>query len=276
MVHDYTVLILVILGIVGGVGFWKLIRHFNYELHFWESLLFLIPVLVLVIFCLVDFDLIHVVNPDFRFGMGIITYFGAILIIYYIARSVKLKKYVPMKIIILYIVIGVVSWQILSMAISASHMGGWGALGLFVYCSMYYVAYVGALCVINLVIWIVNCIRQEKKSFRNVKYQINKISYLNILIMLMLIGAVFGVKQYNDRNYQRMLEDQKEVVVEFLREKYPDYEFEIERSYDVEVDCTEWCSTSVIRNEVVDRLTGQQFYVDVRIDSLEVYKFREE
>ncbi len=94
--------------------------------------------------------------------------------------------------------------------------------------------------------------------------------------MLMLIGAVFGVKQYNDRNYQRMLKDQKEVVVEFLREKYPDYEFEIERSYDVKVDCTEWCSTSVIRNEVVDRLTGQQFYVDVRIDNLEVYKFREE
>ncbi len=30
MVHDYTVLILVILGIVGGVGFWKLIKHFNY------------------------------------------------------------------------------------------------------------------------------------------------------------------------------------------------------------------------------------------------------
>ncbi len=119
---------------------------------------------MLVIFCLVDFDLMHVVNPGFRFGMGIITYFGAILIIYYIARSVKLKKYVPMKIIILYIVIGAVSWQILNMAISASHIGGWDALGLFVYCSMYYVAYVGMLCAINLVIWIVNCVRQEKRA----------------------------------------------------------------------------------------------------------------
>lgn len=40
MSFDYVLLILIIIGILGGFGFWKLIKHFKYEMNFRESLLF--------------------------------------------------------------------------------------------------------------------------------------------------------------------------------------------------------------------------------------------
>jgi len=103
MNFDYIVLILIITGILGGFGFWKLIKHFKYELKFKEILLFSIPLLVLAILCLIDFRPLNI-NIDFIIIIGIIIiYFLALSMLYYIVSSIKLKKYVPIKLIIAYI-----------------------------------------------------------------------------------------------------------------------------------------------------------------------------
>ena len=74
MSYNYIILILIIIGILGGYGFWRLIKHYNYEINFKESILYSIYILILTFSCLFDFSLMHI-YINFNILIGIIIYF---------------------------------------------------------------------------------------------------------------------------------------------------------------------------------------------------------
>ena len=108
MISDLIILSLIIIGIICGFVFYKIIKHFNYELYFNESLLSTIPTLILTVYCIVDFSLLNI-DFDVRIVIGIVVYFLALLLLYYFIRSIKLKKYIPFKTTISYILISIIT-----------------------------------------------------------------------------------------------------------------------------------------------------------------------
>ena len=59
MSFDYVVCVLIVIGILGLFGGWKLIKYFNYELNYKESFLFPITILILTCLSLFDFSFIQ-------------------------------------------------------------------------------------------------------------------------------------------------------------------------------------------------------------------------
>lgn len=272
MNFDYVVLILIIIGILGLFSGWKLIKYFNYELNFKESLLFSISILALTILCLVNFSLIRI-SIGWEFALIIIIYFLLLLILYYIIRSIKLKKYVPLKSIVGYILISIVNIVILfNILDKASNIGGLDALALFVIYVIIYTIYIILLLLINVVIFIIKLIKKNNIIYKNQNYKISKYSYFNILVVILIIGLIFVINYYNEYNYNKMLEHQKEMVINYLNTEYPNYEFEIRDIYETEVDCWMFgCRTSVIRNDIINKIANINFSIDVKKEDLTIY-----
>ena len=268
---DYVVLILII-GIMGGFGFWKIIKHFKYELNFNESLLFSISILALTILCLADFSLTKI-SVGWEFALIIIIYFLLLLILYYIIRSLKLKKYIPLKAIVGYILISVVNIVILfNMLDKTSNIGGLDALALFIIYVIIYAIYIILLLLINTIIFIIKLIKKNNIIYKNQNYRISKYSFINIALIILVIGLIFVIDYYNEHNYNKMLKTQKEIVINYLSKEYPTYEFEITNIYEEKVDCWMFgCRTPVIRNDIVNKTINRNFSIDVKKEDLTIY-----
>jgi hypothetical protein len=164
MSSDFIILCFIIIEIIGGFIFWKTIKYFNYDLHFKESLLFVMPTLLLTMWCLVDFKLLNI-NLDFRLNIEIISYCLGLLLLYYIIRSIKLKIYIPLKIIISYIFVGFTTTIVLGNVLDkTTNIDGLNALALwFIYIAMS-VGFIGVLLLQNFFIFIIQSLSKNKSN----------------------------------------------------------------------------------------------------------------
>lgn len=272
MLFEYLILGLIIIGLLIGFGFWKLIKYSNYELNGKESLLYSISLIVLSIVFLVNFSLMpkYIVS---EMSLPIILYFPLLLLMYYIIRSVKLKKYVPIKLIIFYILMSIINVIILFFLLdNTNNIDGWSALGLeFIYIVLC-ITYVVLLLLINFTIFIINYIKKVDTNYKNTNYKVSKYSYINILAVILIIGLIFGIDYYNEYNYNKLIEKQKEIVVDYLKQEYPNYEFEIKSTYETEGDCSFlFCKTPVFRNNIVNKTFNKNFDIDVKKEDLTIY-----
>lgn len=272
MDYNYLILILIITAILGEFGFWKIIKHFKYELNFKESLLFSISTLILTIMCLVNFSLMQMSNV---WGLGsiIVIYFLILLVFYYIIRSIKLKKYVPLKSMIWYILISIVNIVIIfNILDKTSNIGGLDALALFIIYIVIYFIYIVLLLLINIIIFVIRVIKKNNTNYKNQNYNISKLSYFNILAVFLIISLVFVIDYYNEYNYNKMLDNQKQIVIDYLNKEYPNQEFEIKETFETNVGCDMFgCHTPAIRNEIVSKTFNKNFVIDVQIEDLTIY-----
>lgn len=195
MSFDYILFILVIIGIFIGFSFWKLIKHFKYEMNFKESLLFPISLLALTVICLTDFSLLKT-SFDYRICTGILIYFLVLLILYYIIRSIKLRKYIPAKTIIYYTLMGFIFfWIVLYLLESSiSNINGWDALGLAVLYVVFCILFIVLLILTNVILFLKKMIIKDKTNFNNINYKISKFSYLGIFMVIAMIGYILWYK----------------------------------------------------------------------------------
>lgn len=273
MIFDYVVCILIVIGILGLVGGWKLINHFNYELNYKESLLFPISILILTILCLVDFSFIQI-YVGWEFSISIVIYFLALLILYYIIRSIKLKKYIPLKSIIGYILMSVINLVVLFIILvnSTSNIDGWDALGLLLIYIVLLGAYLILLLLINIAISIIKIIRKDEINYKNIGYKISKFCFINLSAIILMIGLIFGIDYYNEYNHNKMIEKQKDVAEKYLKENYSKYKFEIINSYETGVICWMFgCGATVLKVEVRNIDFNKNFSIMVNKD-LTIYE----
>jgi len=270
---DYVILILVIIGLLGGLCFLRTIKNHNYELNFKESLLFPILLLILTFICLFDFKLLNI-NFDFRVCFVIVIYFLILLLIYYILRSIKHKKYVPCKVIVGYIVICVINLIILFYLLdsSFSNINGWDALALYIIFIVISIMYFILLLLVNFIIFVIKSIKKENMSYSNVNYKISKFSFVSLFITFLIIVGVLIVNYYNELNYNRLIEKQKEVVLDYLNKEYPNYSFEIISTYETRVDCSFICRTPAFKNEIRVKELGDYIIVNVKKEDLTIYE----
>jgi len=274
MIFDYVISILIIVGILGGFGFLNLIKHYNYELNFKESLLFPVSTLILTILCLADFSLIQI-YVGWEFSISIVIYFLALLVLYYITRSIKLEKYIPLKTIIGYILISVVNLVILFNLLSkfTSNISGWDALGLYLVYIALCILYIVLLVSINIIIFIIKSIKKDNKNYKNINYKVSKFSFINISMIILIICLIFGIDYYNEYNYNKLIEKQKAIVTDYLNKEYSNYKFEIINTYETKVDCWMFgCTTRVFRNEIETKSFSKKFVIDVKKEDLSIYE----
>lgn len=270
----YVYMILIFIGILGGFGFWKLLKHYNYELNFKESLIYPFSILILTIICLVDFDLMQIYIKC-EILIIIVIYFLALLSIYYIMRSIKLKKYVPMKTVIGYILISIINLVILLSLLSKSpsYIDGWSTLALYLIHIALSIIFIASLLSINIIVFIIKSIKKDNINYKNIDYKVSKFSFLNISITMLLIGLIFGINNYNKYNYNKLIEKQKEIVINYLNKEYSNYEFEIIKTYETKVNCWMFgCRTSVFRNEIETKELNKNFIIDVKKEGLTIYE----
>lgn len=148
----------------------------NYELKFKESIVYFAAILLF----LISFDNLGNAFTSLASLLFSVILF-IVLLIYYFIRSVKLSKYVPFKIIILYSIMVLLiicfpeidaTFGIFDLDISFS---GFITLTLFYYSiASLNVVYIVLLLLINAVMFIVNCLKSEKKDYNNKDYKITK------------------------------------------------------------------------------------------------------
>jgi hypothetical protein len=88
----------------------------------------------------------------------------------------------------------------------------------------------------------------------------------------LIIGLIFGIDYYNEYNYSQLIQKQKNIVSDYLKQNYPDYEFTFLDIYEVKVDCFEICATPVFRNEITITSSDRTFIIDVKKEDLTIYK----
>ncbi len=276
MSFDYVILILVIIGLFGGLCFLRIIKNHNYELNFKESLLYSILLLILTFIFLFDFKLLNI-NLDFRVCYVIVIYFLILLLIYYILRSIKHKKYIPYKVLIGYIIISVVNLIILFNLLNAgtSKINGWDALGLFIIYIAISITYIALLVLINFIIFIIKSIKKEETSFNNISYKISKFILVNLFITLLIIIGVLVINYFNELNYNKLVEKQREIVIDYLSKEYSNYSFEIIDTYETKVDCDFLvCRTPAFINEIRVKEYNKNFNIIVKRENLTIYEDR--
>lgn len=84
-------------------------------------------------------------------------------------------------------------------------------------------------------------------------------------MVIAMIGLYYGISCYNELNYNKMIEHQKEIVLDYLDKEYPEYEFVITNVYESKVDCWKFgCKTPVIRNDIVNETIHRKFSIDIK------------
>lgn len=272
MIFNYVVCILVVIGILGLFYGWKLIQHFNYELNYKESFLFSISILILISLCLFDFSFIQI-HVDLKFSIIIVIYFLSLLILYYITRSIKLKKYIPLKSIIYYILISFINLTVLFIIITkfTSNIDGSDALGLFAIYILLNAAYFIILIHINILIWIIKTLRKDEINYKNTSYKISKFCFINFIAIVLIIELVFSIDYFNAYNHKKMNYKQKNIAERYLKDKYSKYKFEIINSYEEKVDCWMFgCNTTVLKVDFKNIDFDKNFSIMVNKD-LSIY-----
>ncbi len=192
MLFEYIIIILVLLALLLEFVFFRLIKHYNYELNYKESLLYSIPILIITIFSLTDYSVIRQ-NLRWDYLIIIVSYFLIILIIYYILRFIKNKKYIPCKSIIGYVLMSIINLMILFNFPTNKliNISGWDILGLFLGYILVSIIFIVLLLIINIIFLIIKLATKTDNNYTNIKYKISKITYINVFTILLLIILVF-------------------------------------------------------------------------------------
>lgn len=264
-------------GVFGG---YKIIKHYNYELNFKESILFCIASIILNVWYLIDKDIFKVKIGTYL----LILYFYLIilLIIYYVIRSKKLKVYVPSKIILNYIFMSVVNLVIifnLVPSLQNVEFNEWDGLLSSFFIFMGYIAILGmfifAILYINMWINTVNSNKNKQSIYdENINYKLNNFYLINVFYIVSIILSIYGINFYNGYILKRYFDSEEKVVQRYLQNQHNNYNFKILETSKIKVNCgseTSICSTKAIRNKIKETTTNQEFYVYVLHEDMSIY-----
>ena len=82
---------------------------------------------------------------------------------------------------------------------------------------MSYVIYIVILSLINFVIFIINSIKKDNISYKNIYYHVSTFSLIFIFINIILLFSFQNlVNYYNEYNYSQLIAKQKEIVINYL------------------------------------------------------------
>ncbi len=82
---------------------------------------------------------------------------------------------------------------------------------------MLYVIYIVILSLINFVIFIINSIKKDNISYKNIYYHVSTFSLIFIFINIILLFSFQNlVNYYNEYNYSQLIAKQKEIVINYL------------------------------------------------------------
>ena len=121
-------------------------------------------------------------------------------------------------------------------------------------------------------------IKKDNANYKNENYKISKFSSINILIIILIIISMFYIDFYNKFNHDKLIENQKEIALKYLKGNYPKYKFKIIDSHEEGADCWMFgCRRTVLNVEVENIDTNESFSILVNKD-LTIYKdeFKEE
>ncbi len=258
-------MILMVIEILGVFAFWKKMKYYNYELNNNESILFSISILITFL------------NSILEFAGGIlaiktITYLLGMLIFYYIIRSLKLKKYIPLKSIIVYLLTTIIIFGILFLVKPAIQNDEFALLLLFIIPIIFFCLYLITLLVINLTIWIIKTLKKDEMSYRNKGYKVGKSCFVSLSTVTLILSLIFFINFY-EYNYNKKVEKQSQIVIDYLNKEYPNQDFEIIDTFKTYIDCdTLDCNNiPIMRNEIFSKTFNKNFTIDVLIDNLTIY-----
>lgn len=274
MLFEYIILILVFLALLIGFVFFKFIKHYNYELNYKESLLYSIPILIMTIFGLIDYSVIRQ-NLRWDYLIIIVSYFLIILIIYYILRFIKNKKYIPCKSIIGYILLSIINLVVLFnfSADKLSNISGWAMLGIVIVYILISIIFIVLLLIINIIFLIIKLVTKNNNNYKNVEYKISKFSYINIFTIILLIIMIFMINNYNVYKYDKLIAEQKIVVINYLNKKYPNYKFEIIDTTETGINCWMFgCNEQAFNNNILNKDSNRYFNILIKKEDLTIYK----
>lgn len=225
----YVVLFLMILSIY---LFYNCVKCNNYELNFKESIFYSIFILIVtscILLQFINFNLVVLYNIYF--------YFFILLLAYYIVRYVKLKKYIPIKVIVGYLLIDIITlitfWNIEEVI---KHIDGLKFIGLFFVYIVLFTIFIISLVLVNFVIFIIKIIKNDTTNYKNINYKISKLNFINIFILILLIGLILGIEHYIENDNNKLLQESKKVVTNYLDKDYLNYDFEMDDIYSANVN----------------------------------------
>ena len=225
----YVVLFLMILSIY---LFYSCVKCNNYELNFKESIFYSIFILIVtscILLQFINFNLVVLYNIYF--------YFFILLLAYYIVRYVKLKKYIPIKVIVGYLLIDIITlitfWNIEEVI---KHIDGLKFIGLFFVYIVLFTIFIISLVLVNLVIFIIKIIKNDTTNYKNINYKISKLNFINIFILILLIGLILEIEHYIENDNNKLLQESKKVVTNYLDKDYLNYDFEMDDIYSANVN----------------------------------------
>ena len=212
----YVVLFLMILSIY---LFYSCVKCNIYELNFKESIFYSIFILIVtscILLQFINFNLVVLYNIYF--------YFFILLLAYYIVRYVKLKKYIPIKVIVGYLLIDIITlitfWNIEEVI---KHIDGLKFIGLFFVYIVLFTIFIISLVLVNLVIFIIKIIKNDTMNYRNINYKISNSAFINIFILMLLIGIILGIDNYIENANNKF-----DCNITFFRYEISDIKFNVD------------------------------------------------
>lgn len=174
-----------------GYLFYKLIQHFNYELHFKEAII--LPLSLFIILLVNALEIFEKFNlyklfAESIFGLLIVLYFFILMLIYYITRTIKLKKYIPSEVITSSIIVAIICIFTM-LGIQPFEM--WDDLAFIFFYILAWIIYIGLLIIFNLMVFIINALKMVDDDYKNEKYKISISSFICIFIIILLSFLLF-------------------------------------------------------------------------------------
>ena len=174
-----------------GYLFYKLIQHFNYELNFKEAII--LPLSLFIILLVNALEIFEKFNlyklfAESIFGLLIVLYFFILMLIYYITRTIKLKKYIPSEVITSSIIVAIICIFTM-LGIQPFEM--WDDLAFVFFYILDWIIYIGLLIIFNLMVFIINALKMVDDDYKNEKYKISISSFICIFIIILLSFLLF-------------------------------------------------------------------------------------
>lgn len=277
------VILITSIATLGIFGEYKLIKYYNYELNFKESIIFCIASIILNVWYLLDKDILKVQIGTYL----LILYFYLIilLIIYYAMRSRKLKVYVPSKIILNYIFMSGINLIIIFNLVpnlQSVQFNEWNGMLNSFFIFLVYLAILGififAILYINMWINTVNSNKNKQSIYdENINYKLNNFYLINVFYIVSIIFSIYGTDFYNSYNLKKYFAYEEKVVQKYLQNHYNNYDFKILETSKTKVNCggeASVCSTKAIQNKIKEITTNQEFYVYVRQEDMSIYEVK--
>ncbi len=262
-------MVLFLLLIIGVIVLFKVLKHYNYELFFKESIFYNLLQLIITFYLLSS-----LINKSFTMIFSIYFYFFILLLIYYVARYIKLKKYIPIKIIVGYILIDIIILLIIFyIEYSVEYIDKLAYIVLFYINILFFAIYIAMLIFINIIILIIKTIKKDNKNYKNNNYKMSRLCFINILVFMTLVGLIIGINYYIIQYNNQLVEKSREKVIEYIEESYPNYDFRIVSVSEIDDDCWMFgCKTHAFQYEVTSKELEISFNIYVRKDDLSIYK----